>query len=267
VLEDLDVPVAVDVTVPNAARMYDYYLGGANNFPADREAAEHVLRVAPWIRGTAIENRAFLRRVVAWLTREKEIRQFVDIGTGLPTGDNVHEIAHRLAPDTRVAYADNDPVVLGQSRGLLAGIENAVPLRADLRDPQGVIHHPHLVDFIDWSQPVALLLVAVMHFITDEHQPLEIIRAFRDAMVPGSYLVISHVHHEEDASTTSEVSSVYANSSASVVFRTREQITALFGGFELAEPGVVPLPEWYPEPRSFPAGEVWGLAGVARLAG
>lgn len=265
-LEDLDVPVAVDVTVPNAARMYDYYLGGANNFPADREAAEHVLRVAPWIRGTAIENRAFLRRAVAWLTREKEIRQFVDIGTGLPTGDNVHEIADHIAPNTRVAYADNDPVVLGQSRSMLAGIANAVPLRADLREPQSIIRHPDLVDFIDWSQPVALLLVAVMHFIAAEDQPQKIIGEFRDVMAPGSYLVLSHVHHEEDASTTSEVSSVYAHSSASVVFRTSEQITALFGGFELIDPGVVPLPEWHPEPRSFPAGEVWGLAGVGFLA-
>ena len=262
---DLDTPVAVDVTVPNAARMYDYYLGGANNFPADREAAEHVLRLAPWIRATAIENRAFLRRAVTWLTSENGIRQVVDIGTGLPATDNVHEVAHRLAPDTRVAYIDNDPVVLGQSRSLLTGIGNAVPVRADLRQPQSIIGHPGLTGFIDWSQPTALLMVAVMHFVTDEEDPARIIGHFRDVMAPGSYLVLSHVHHEIHGGTSRDVSAVYANASAPLVFRTREQITALFNGFELLSPGVVPLPEWHPGTRAFPPGDVWGLAGVGSL--
>ena len=183
-LDDLDVPVSINMTVPNAARMYDYYLGGVNYFPADRDAAEHVLRVAPWIRATALENRAFLGRAVEYLAGQAGIRQFVDIGTGLPTAGNVHEVAHRIAPDARVAYVDNDPVVLGQSRALLSKVENTVTIRADLRQPQGIIDHPDLAGFIDWAQPVALLLVAVVHFIQDHENPQAIIGQYRNAMAP-----------------------------------------------------------------------------------
>src|SRR6202034_2101805 len=132
---DLDVPAGIDMTIPNAARMYDYYLGGANHFPADREAAEHVLRAAPWIRATALENRAFLGRVVRFLAGEGGIRQFIDIGTGLPTEGNVHDIVSRAAPGGRVTYVDNDPVVLGQSRAILSGADGVSTIRADLRPP------------------------------------------------------------------------------------------------------------------------------------
>jgi hypothetical protein len=266
VLGDLDVPLGIDMTVPNAARMYDYYLGGENNFPADREAAEHVLRVAPWIRATALENRAFLRRVVGFLAGEAGIRQFVDIGTGLPTQGNVHELARQMAPDARVAYVDNDPVVLGQSRALLAGAGNAATIRADLRRPQEIIGHPGLAGFIDWAQPLALLLVAVLHFVQDHENPLAIIGQFRNQMAPGSYLVISHVHHEQDREVTRQVAGIYAKASVPLVFRDREQVSGLLAGFDLVDPGVVPLPEWRPESQPYPPGQVWGLAGVGRLA-
>ena len=242
-LDDLDVPVSINMTVPNAARMYDYYLGGVNYFPADRDAAEHVLRVAPWIRATALENRAFLGRAVEYLAGQADIRQFIDIGTGLPTAGNVHEVAHRIAPDARVAYVDNDPVVLGQSRALLATVENTVTIRADLRQPQGIIEHPDLSGFIDWAQPVALLLVAVVHFIQDHENPHALISQYRNAMAPASHLVISHVHHEHDSEAVRRVATVYAKASAPLVFRTREQIAGLFTGFELLSPGVVPLPD------------------------
>ncbi len=266
-LGDLDVPVSINMTVPNAARMYDYYLGGVNSFPADRDAAEHVLRVAPWIRATALENRAFLGRAVEYLAGQAGIRQFVDIGTGLPTAGNVHEVAHRIAPGARVAYVDNDPVVLGQSRTLLSKVENTVTIRADLRQPQGVIEHPDLAGFIDWAQPVALLLVAIVHFIQDHENPQAIISQYRNVMTPGSHLVVSHVHHQHDSEAVRRVAAVYARASAPLVFRTREQIAGLFIGFELISPGIVPLPEWRPEPRPYPPGEVWGLAGVGHLAG
>lgn len=264
-LDDRDVPLGIDLTVPNAARMYDYYLGGQNNFPVDREAAEHVLRVAPWIRATALENRAFLRRAVEFLAAEAGIRQFVDIGTGLPTQGNVHEVAHQLAPDARVAYVDNDPVVLGQSRALLAGTGNTVTIRADLRQPQGIIGHPDLAGFIDWTQPLALLLVAVMHFIPDHDDPLGIIGQFRSVMLPGSYLVLSHIHHEQDSEAGREVAAIYARASVPLVFRSRDQITSLFAGFDLVDPGVVPLPQWRPESQPYPPGEVWGVAGAGCL--
>ncbi len=265
-LEHLDIPLGVDMTVPNAARMYDYYLGGENNFPVDREAAEHVLRIAPWIRATALENRAFMRRVVGFLAGQAGMRQFVDIGTGLPTQGNVHEVAHQKAPEARVAYVDNDPVVLGQSRALLAGAGNTATIRADLRQPQEIIDHPGLAGFIDWGQPLALLLVAVMHFVQDYDDPLAIIGQFRNQMAPGSYLVISHVHHEQDREVTGQVTGIYAKASAPLVFRTRDQITGLFAGFGLVDPGVVPLPEWRPESQPYPPGQVWGLAGVGQLA-
>jgi S-adenosyl methyltransferase len=265
VLGDLDVPTGIDITTPNAARMYDYYLGGANHFPADRQAAEHVLRAAPWIRATAIKNRAFLGRVVRFLATEGDIRQFIDIGTGLPTKGSVHDIVSHVAPGARVAYVDNDPVVLGQSRAILSGAGGVTTIRADLRQPAGIIGHPDLADLIDWSQPVAVLLVAVVHFIPDLDDPLAIIGQYRDAMAPGSYLAITHVHHRVASDATREVATVYSRASAPLVFRTRDQITRLFAGFELVDPGVVSIPEWRPEPCPYPPGEVWGPAGVGRL--
>jgi hypothetical protein len=262
---DLDVPLGMDISTPNAARMYDYYLGGVNHFPADREAAEHVLRAAPWIRATALENRAFLGRAVRFLATEGGIKQFIDIGTGLPTRGNVHEIISSIAPGARVAYIDNDPVVLGQSRAILHGTGNVATIRGDLRQPEAIISHPDLAGFIDWSQPVALLLVAVVHFITEHDDPLTLIGRYRDAMAPGSYLVVSHIHHHDGSEAGREVSAIYARTSAPLIFRAHDQITRLFTGFGLVEPGVVPLPEWRPEPRLYPPGEVWGLGGVGCL--
>jgi hypothetical protein len=264
-INDLDAPQPVDPSVPNAARMYQWYLGGDNNFPADREAAEHVLRVAPQVRATALENRAFLGRAVDFLAREAGIRQFVDIGAGLPAPGSVHEIAHAIAADARVAYVDNDRIVLGQSRALLARVENATTIRADLRNPAGVITHPDLAAFIDFNQPVALLLVAVLHFITKDDNPAAILRQFREVMAPGSHIVITHAHHLGDDEAVQQAVDIYRTASVPLVMRTREQITKFFDGFDLLEPGLVTLPDWRPQPRPYPAGDVWGLGGVGRL--
>jgi SAM-dependent methyltransferase len=265
-VDDLDALQPVDPSVPNAARMYEWYLGGDNNFPADREAAEHVLRVAPQVRATALENRAFLSRAVAFLAGEAGIRQFIDIGAGLPTRGSVHEIAHDIAPDARVAYVDNDRIVLGQTRALLARVENAATIRADLRNPAGIINHPDLTGFIDWDRPVALLLVAVLHFLTDDDHPAAILRLFREVLAPGSHLVITHAHHEGDEDVVREVIRIYRSANVPLVLRTREQIAGLFDGFGLLEPGLVALPDWRPEPRPYPPGDVWALGGVARLS-
>ena len=265
-VDDLDALQPVDPSVPNAARMYEWYLGGDNNFPADREAAEHVLRVAPQVRATALENRAFLRRAVAFLAGEAGIRQFLDIGAGLPTRGSVHEIAHDIAPDTRVAYVDNDRIVLGQTRAVLARVDNAATIRADLRNPAGIINHPDLTGFIDWDQPVALLLVAVLHFLTDDDHPAAILRLFREVLAPGSHLVVTHAHHEGDDDVVHEVVRIYRSANVPLVLRTREQIAGLFDGFALLEPGLVALPDWRSEPRPYPPGDVWGLGGVARLS-
>jgi hypothetical protein len=260
--QNLNKPQVVDVSVPNAARMYDHYLGGHNNFPVDREAAEHVLRIAPWIRTSALENRAFLGRAVRYLAQEPGIRQFVDIGTGLPTQGNVHEIAQATAPGAHVVYADNDPIVLGQSRAMLTRNENATIIRADLRAPDAIITHPDLTALIDWHQPVALLLLAVLHFVADEEDPAGILAAFREVMVPGSYIVISHNFHEGNDDLVRQVTDIYRDASVRARYRGRGQIAAFFDGFELVDPGLVPLPDWRPQPRPYPAGEVWGLCGV-----
>ena len=261
---NLDVPRAANVSVPNAARMYDHYLGGTNNFPVDREAAEHVLRIAPWIRTTALENRAFLGRAVRYLAGEAGLRQFIDIGTGLPTQGNVHEVAHASDPEARVVYADNDPIVLGQARALLTRTDNATIIRADLRQPDGIITQPDLTALIDWEQPVALLLLAVLHFVADDEDPVGIVARFRGAMAPGSFIVISHNHHEGDEHIVRQVTDIYRDASSPACYRSRDEIAAFFTGFEMADPGLVSLPDWRPEPRPFPAGEVWGLCGVGR---
>jgi hypothetical protein len=261
-MHNLDVPQGVNMSEPNAARMYDHYLGGDNNFQVDREAAEHVLRIAPWIRPTALENRAFLGRAVRYLAQEAGIRQFIDIGTGLPTQGSVHEVAHAIDPETRVVYADHDPIVLGQSRAMLARIDNATIIRGDLRQPQGIIAHPDLTALIDWQEPVALLLIAVLHFVTDEDEPASILEQFRQVMAPGSYIAISHIHHDGDDDAVRRILDIYRGASVPLVVRSSDEIAALYDGFDLIEPGLVPLSDWRPDPRSYPAGEVWGLGGI-----
>jgi hypothetical protein len=254
------------VNVPNAARMYDYYLGGDNNFPADREAAEKVLRIAPWARVTALENRAFLRRAVEFLARHQGVRQFVDIGTGLPTQGNVHEVAHRIAPDARVVYVDNDPVVLGHSRALLSRIANTATVRADVRQPDDIIGHPSLNTLIDWDQPVAVLLVAILHFVPDDNDPAGIVGQFRDKMAPGSHIVISHAHHQGDEDAVRHLVSIYRGANAPLILRTSEEIEHLFAGFELLEPGIVPVNKWNPANQPYAEEEVWAIGGVGRIA-
>ncbi len=264
-VSDRRAPQGIDVNVPNAARMYDYYLGGDNNFPADREAAEKVLRVAPWTRVTVLENRAFLGRAVGFLARDRGIRQFVDIGAGLPTQGNVHEIAHRIAPGARVVYVDNDPVVLGHNRALLAGVANTATARADLRKPAGIIGHPDTNLLVDWSRPVAVLLVAILHFIPDGDDPAGLVGQFREVMAPGSHLVISHAHHHGDETAVGEVIAIYRRANVPFAFRCSEQIAGFFTGFELLEPGLVPLHKWRPAAEPHAGHEVWGIGGVARV--
>lgn len=264
-MHSLDAPQGVNLTVPNAARMYDHYLGGDNNFQADRDAAEHVLRIAPWIRPTALENRAFLGRAVRYLVAEAGIRQFVDIGTGLPAQGSVHQVAHAIDPGIKVAYADHDPIVLGQARAILARTANTVIVRGDLRHPDSIIAHPDLEGLIDWDQPVAVLTIAVMHFVTGQDDPAGIMARFRQVMAPGSYLALTHVHHDGDENTVRQMLGIYKGASVPLVMRTRDEIAALFDGFDLIEPGLVPVSDWRPEPRPYPAGEVWGLGGIGKI--
>ncbi|GII91177.1 SAM-dependent methyltransferase [Sinosporangium siamense] len=235
-----------DPKTPNVARLYDYYLGGKDNFPADREAAEKILAVAPELRMAARENRAFLGRAVRHLA-QVGIRQFLDIGTGLPTQGNVHEVAAKVASGARVVYVDNDPVVLAHARALLTGVGNAGVVQGDLRRPEELLKHPDVRNSLDFTRPIGLLLVAVMHFIEDSDDPAGILRTLRSALPPGSYLVLSHGTSDARAEAVDKGTAVYERATSPLVLRGRAEVAAMFEGFELVDPGVVWVSEWHQE--------------------
>jgi O-methyltransferase involved in polyketide biosynthesis len=224
--------------------MYDYYLGGKDHFPADREAAEKVITAYPRTRALALENRRFLERAVEFLASQG-IRQFVDLGTGLPTWPNVHEVAQSIQPDARVAYVDNDPVVTVHGRVLCDGENRITMIDGDIRRPQAILANPELTDLIDLSEPVAILCVAVLHFLTEDENPREIVAALRSQMAPGSYLVISHATTDgADGRVLRQITDVYAGASAPAVPRTESAIRDLFTGLDLAEPGLTDIAQW-----------------------
>jgi len=239
----------LDVTVPNVARIYDYILGGKDHFEADRVAAEQILAVIPGGSGPARMNRAFLGRVVEFLAAERGIRQFLDIGSGLPTASNVHEIAQQVRPDARVVYADNDPVVVLHAQAILADRANGVAaVRGDLRDPAGITASPRVRELIDFSEPVAVLLFAVLQFVSDADDPRVLLARFRDVMAPGSALALSHVTDDNlDEEVGRAGRAVYQGASVPMVPRSRERIEGFFAGLDLLPPGVVGIKHW-PEP-------------------
>ena len=260
----------INTGVPNPARIYDYLLGGKDNFPADRDVAEQLLAIAPVARDVVEDNRAFLRRAVRFLTSEAGIRQFIDLGSGLPTQGNVHEIAQVIAPDARVVYVDNDVMVVTHSRALLAG-NNTVAVQADLREPDVILGHPEVRELIDFNQPVALLLMAILHFIPDDEDPLGIVARFRDALPTGSYLAVSHgtrdipvrpdMSAEAMAEMGARVEQLYQLTTASLVTRTRTQVERFFDGLDLLDPGLVEIQRWRPDERgsTLPGGFYGGV--------
>ncbi len=263
-MADEDRVAQINTNVAHPARMYDYLLGGKDNFPADRETAEMALAATPMVRAMARQNRAFLQRAVGFLAREAGIRQFLDIGTGLPTKGNVHEIAQAIAPDARVVYVDNDPIVLVHSRALLDN-DNTTVIQADLREPATILGHPDVRKLIDFDQPMALLLVAILHFIQDEDAPAGIVARLRDAMAPGSYLTVSHgttdIDNAEPA-VADRVVRAYKRSTAPVTLRSRPEILGYFDGFELVDPGLVQIQDWRPErPNPDVSGGIYGGVG------
>lgn len=247
--------------------MYDYLLGGKDNYAVDREAAEEVIRHAPDTPFLARENRAFLRRAVRYLAG-LGIRQFIDIGSGLPTQGNVHEIVHEIAPEARVVYVDREPVVLTHGRALLAGTPEVTVIQGDARRPGEILTDPELNRLIDFEQPVAVLMLAVLHFIGDEDDPPGIVARFRDAMAPGSYLVVSHVTGDFDTdSRVRDAGAVYEKATYQITLRSREQIAGLFEGFAFVEPGLTTLSLWRPDPGAAvpeQADRQWCYAGVGR---
>ncbi|QLY34367.1 SAM-dependent methyltransferase [Nocardia huaxiensis] len=260
----------MDTTKPHPARRYDYWLGGKDNFEADRESADAVAEAFPTVRLAAVENRNFLRRVTRYLAAEAGIRQFLDIGTGLPTAGNVHEIAQGIAPESRIVYVDNDPIVLVHAHDLLTSTDEGATsfLDADLRDPQRILDHPDLRATIDLSRPVALMLVAVLHFITDDQRPYDLVRHLADALPSGSYLAMTHATSDyldpEDVARTAE-----SNQRSGIPFRLRStpEFARFFDGFDLIAPGITPITDWRPEVwRPHPRAEAVSMLGaLARI--
>ncbi|HEX6500303.1 MAG TPA: SAM-dependent methyltransferase [Micromonosporaceae bacterium] len=233
-----------------AARIYDYVLGGIHNFPADREAARKVVEQFPDIPVGARANRAFLRRAVRFLTGVG-IRQFLDIGSGIPTQGNVHEIAQRQAPHARLVYVDIDPVAVAESQDILAGNDGATAIRGDMRVPASVLGHPRVRKLLDLSQPTALLLGAVLHFVPDDRQARDIVVRFTAALASGSYLVASHAavetfeHSDDNLRAMQDVYKTETTTPSRL--RSRAETEGLFDGLELVDPGVVWLPQWRPD--------------------
>jgi SAM-dependent methyltransferase len=233
---------------PNIARVYDYLLGGSHNFIPDRESAAELLARWPDARETMIANRAFLGRAVRYLAGRAGIRQFLDVGSGIPTMDNVHAIAQQAAPDARVVYVDVDEVAVLHSRAILAANDRATAIQADLRSPQTILDHPGLHDLLDLSQPTALLLVAVLHFLPGSPDaPAALVAQLRDALAPGSYVVISHGTTDGQPPHVAEAMEHYAQTTAEFQPRSHAAVLRFFDGLDLIDPGLVPVAQWRPD--------------------
>ena len=259
---------------PNVARMYDYMLGGKDNFPADREAVQRTFEALgeDVVRGTVVQNRRFLGRAVRYLARDLGIRQFLDIGTGLPTMNSVHEIVWSggegwAAQASRVVYIDNDPVVITHARNMLHGVDGATIVNHDLRDPGGITGDPRVRSMLRFDEPIAVLLVAILHFLPDADDPAGIVAALLAAVPPGSCLVISHLSADHYAAAA-KAAIVYEDASSGLYLRTREAVAALFGGLPLVPPGeLVWSSQWHPDAGTPPVDSPGGASlwcGIAR---
>ena len=241
------VPSGIDPKTPSVARMYDYYLGGKDNFASDREAAEKVMRVLPNVRHAARENRAFLGRAVRFLA-QRGIHQFIDIGAGLPTRQNVHQVALEVAPESRIVYVDNDPIVLAHANALLADNPRTKVVEGDLHDPKAIIEHPQVRAHIDVERPVAVILCAIIHFVEDDGEATRIVSFLRDSLPPGGGLVLSHGSKGElSDETMSRAQDVYARTKGRLASRDHKGIRAFFSGLAQVEPGLVQVGAWRPE--------------------
>lgn len=239
-------PADVPLDRPSAARMYDYYLGGHHNFQIDRQVAEQAIAMWPDLPLIMRANRAFLRRAVNYISSQG-VEQFLDIGSGIPTVGNVHEVAQRAQPTARVVYVDVDPVTVTHSELILRGRPRVTVVRADMRQPEMILEHPAVQRMLEFRRPVAVLLVALLHFITDDEQAYAVVQKLRDAMAPGSFLVISHASHEGMPAESREHEELYRRTPTPLKMRSRQEIQHFFGSFKLINPGVVFLPLWRPE--------------------
>jgi hypothetical protein len=258
-------------TLPHPARIYDYWVGGKDNFTADRRVGAEVAELAPWVISGARGNRAFLGRAVSWLA-EAGVDQFLDVGAGLPGAGNVHEVAQAVNPLARTVYVDNDDVVLVHARALLARDDRTIAVSGDARAPWTILDDPAVRAHLDLNRPVALLLVAVLHFIVSQEQAAGIVAAFRDRLAPGSYLVVSHVadlsdtiEHPERVAATQAAARLYESLAAPFTLRRPDEVVALFDGFDPVPPGIVPAHLWHPH-RGRPGPAIPVLAGIGHLS-
>jgi SAM-dependent methyltransferase len=267
--DDASEVIGVDSSRPSVARMYDFYLGGKDNYAVDRAAAQKMMATVPESVHMVASNRAFLVRAVRYLAAEAGVRQFLDIGSGLPTRQNVHEVAQTAAPDSRVVYVDHDPLAVAHGQALLAIDRNTRYIQGDLRQPEQILDDPRVSALIDFDRPVAVLVVAILHFVGDHEDPGDVLRRLRERMAPGSYLVISHILDDPRPHEIGRI--LNAAGAPSWYPRTREQILPFLEGFELIWPGLALLPHWQP-PGTAPAEAGpdsaqelrWQVAGVGR---
>lgn len=264
-------PQGIDLTVPSVSRMYDYYLGGSHNFEVDREAGRKAIEGWPGVPKIAQANRAFMRRAVSYAVGEG-VTQFLDIGSGIPTFGSVHEVAETLDPASRVLYVDNDPVAVAHSRAVLQDSPRAEVVSADFRSPQDVLHSPEADRLLDFGQPVALLLVALLHFIEDKDDPWKTLAEFRDVLAPGSVLIVTHASTEGESRKPlrgDEFVDVYRSIGSPLIMRSPDEVLRFFDGFEIVEPGLVAMPRWRPEtpPEQEDPVIFAGFSGVGVKAG
>jgi hypothetical protein len=264
-------PAEIDTSVAHVARVYDYLLGGKANFQVDREAAERAYAAWPGgldgVRADALAHRAVLGRIVRFLARDAGIRQFLDIGTGIPKENNVHEVAQREAPESRIVYVDRDPIVLAHAHKLLRGAPEGATryIYGDLREPEAILAEARQA--LDFSQPIAVLIFGVLHFFSDSENPGVVVNRIVADLAPGSYLALTHLARDVDGKDLTETfKRLNAMMAESVVLRSRDEVTGLFAGLRLVEPGVVQLPEWRPEPGTAPPGPLPMWVGLARKA-
>jgi SAM-dependent methyltransferase len=265
-LSDHGEPFYIDTSRPHPARMYDYYLGGKDNFPADREAAERAISSFPRLPLTANENRSFMARAVRFAARSG-VRQFLDIGVGIPARHNTVEVAQAVAPESRVVYVDNDPIVLAHSRALTVSDPAGVTayIERDLREPAAIITDAGAT--LDFTKPVAVLLVAMLHFFEDDENPRAIVETLLDALAPGSYLIASHLAREGGPKGVDGVVDTYRRNGMRMQARFRDEFTTLaFGGLRLVDPGVVALPAWRPDDPAEPRPDIVEVAGWGGVA-
>ncbi|MFF9159204.1 SAM-dependent methyltransferase [Streptomyces longwoodensis] len=263
-------PRSIDISVPSVSRIYDFFLGGSHNFEVDRQAARRALEFMPGLPKIMQANRAFTRRAVRYAAAEG-ITQFLDIGSGIPTYGNVHEVAQEASPGARVVYVDHDPVAVAHSQAVLEGNQHADVVAADLLKPREILASPQVQRLIDLERPVALLLVAILHFVEDEDDPYAAVAELRDACAPGSMLILTHASYEGiplPPERAEGAVDVYKDIRNPLIMRSREDIARFFEGYDMVEPGLVPMPRWRPEtsPEDEDPFAFSGFAGVGTTA-